>query len=121
MKHIIKVEWELWLSVHTLAVSPENIKTRLVRAYEFHLQYVHCDQMPTEKMQNKLKEIQSKLLTFNADAKGNVSQRFRKQTCHDIADSISYLYYEYANFEWHLLPEENQLLPWEVTDTVLKS
>lgn len=110
MKHIIKVEWELWLSVHTLAVSHENIKNRLARAYVYHLQYVNLDQMPTEKMQNKLKEIQTKLSTFKADATGHVSQRFRNKTCHDLADGISYLYYEYANFEWHLLPAENQFL-----------
>lgn len=112
MKHIIKVERELWLSVHTLAVNPENIKYRLARSYIYHLQYLHSDQMPTEIMQKKLKEIQSKLSTFKTDSKGNVNQRFHNKTCHDIADKICDLYYDYANFEWHLLPAENQLLSW---------
>jgi len=114
MKKIIKVEWELWLSVHTLAVSPENIKTRLAHAYEYHLQYVHVEQMPTKEMQNELKEIQSKLSKFNVDTSGSVNQRFRKRTCHDIADNICDLYYGYTNFEWHLLPAETQHGPWVV-------
>lgn len=121
MKHIIKVEQELWLSVHTLAVNPENIKNRLARAYNYHLQYLHCYQMPTDKMQSKLKEIQSKLSTFKTDSDGNVNQRFRNKTCHDFADKICDLYYDYANFEWHLHPEENQLLSWVLgKDTGLK-
>jgi len=76
--------------------------------------------MPTPKMQKKLKQIQSKLSKFNADATGNVSQRFRKKTCHDIADQICDLYYDYANFEWHLLPAENQLLSLTGSDVLPK-
>lgn len=112
MKHIIKTEWELWQSVHTLAVNPINIKSRLARAYNYHLSYVHCEHMPTIKMQNNLKEIQAKLIKFKTDSDGNVNQRFHNNTCHDLADKICDLYYEYANFEWHLLPAENQLLSW---------
>lgn len=121
MKKIIDVEWRLWLSVHTLAVSAENIKCRLDRAYEYHLQYVHCEQMPNEKMQIKLKDVQSKISKFHRDTNGKLSPQYRKRTCHDIADKICDLYYDYANFKWHLLPAENQFLPREhMKDSELK-
>ena len=108
MKKIIKIEWELWLAVHTLASMTENIRTRLATAYSYHLSVIHAEQMPTLKMQIKLREIQNRLTKNHTEPTERAIKKWRLKTCNTIADEICYIYYEYANYEWHLLPAEHQ-------------
>lgn len=98
MKPHYKIEWELWLAVHSLASMTENIRVRLAGAYH-HLSVVDTERLPTEKMQNKLRELREKLKT---------NKKWQLKTCQTFAEDICWLYYEYANFEFHLHTGENR-------------
>jgi hypothetical protein len=110
MRRNHKTEWELWLAVRLLAHWSDNIRIRLANAYEYHLSQVHEEDMPTEALKQKLINTKQKLTGNYTKSVAESTLKWRLKTCQTMAVNICDLYYEYANFEWHLLPAENQLL-----------
>ena len=110
MKPHYKIEQNLWRTVESLATTPETIKYRLERAYEYHLSYVDHSSMPTEKMQKKLSEIKNQLTKNQTQSVKQTIAKWRINKCHSIAGDICDIYYTYANFEWCLHTVGNQLV-----------
>lgn len=100
MRRNPKAEWELWSAVLSLAHRPDNIRERLANAYEFHFCYINDDDMPTEELEIKLSNAQTKLTKNHTQPVREAIKKMRLTTCKAIADDICYLYYDYAHFKW---------------------
>lgn len=110
MKPHYKIEQNLWRAVECLATTPETIKYRLERAYEYHLSYVGHLNMPTGYTRKRLLEIQIQLTKNHTQSVKKTIAKWRINKCHTIAGDICNIYYTYANFEWHLQNAENPLV-----------
>ena len=103
-KRNLKFEYELWLTVCSLACNSEPLKKRLAKAYEFHISYLDPQFIPQESNRQKLTSLINKLTKDQSMPVCEAIHLTQLKTCRKIAKDLCDIYDDFIHFEWHQNP-----------------
>lgn len=97
-------EQEAWRAICSLASGSENIKKRLIHAYEFHISYLNPDSIPQEENKEKLIAIKNKLTKNYTKPVREAIHHLPYKSCRKMISDLCNIYWEFTNYEWSRHP-----------------